>query len=136
MYEYVETWCVEVMFRSGPKISTRWDDPDAYEGQYPPDWDARRRAVYQRDNYTCQQCGRRSGPHAGANGAVLHAHHQTPLSQGGWNHLGNLVTVCQRCHDQTHGHPTGRGYTGREYNGVRAIQTAAKLIRRIVRRLS
>ena len=135
MYEYDVIRCVEVMLGRDSGIDAQWDDPDAYDGQYPPDWDARRRAVYQRDNYTCQQCGHRSGPHAGSNGVVLHAHHHVSLSQGGWNHLRNLVTVCQNCHDQIHGHLTGHGYRGRSYNGARVIRGLVSIFRRAVRRL-
>ncbi|WP_082223409.1 HNH endonuclease [Halosimplex carlsbadense] len=122
------------MFGRGSGVSARWDDPDTYEGKYPPDWDFRRKAVYERDNYTCQYCGVRSGPHAGDGGAVLHAHHQIPLNRGGGNHLENLATVCQSCHDRAHGHPTGRNYENRGYKGVRILRRTGNIFIRIIRR--
>jgi Restriction endonuclease len=95
------------MFGRSSGINPKYDDPSNHDGKYPPDWDARRKAVYERDNYTCQDCGLRSGPHAGDGGAILHAHHLISLRDGGRHHLANLVTVCQYCHDGIHGHPTG-----------------------------
>ena len=87
---------------AGRKISSRYTHQSAYQGKYPPDWSARRRKVYQRDNWTCQRCGRKSGPHRGSNSPTLHAHHRTPLSVGGSNALSNLTTLCERCHDGEH----------------------------------
>lgn len=86
------------------EIDSKWNDPTTYDGSYPPDWDARRKTVYRRDDWTCTECGRKSGPHAGRKGVPLHAHHEYPLSQGGSNHLSNLTTLCESCHNQEHGH--------------------------------
>jgi len=80
------------MFGRSSGITPKYDDPSNHDGKYPPDWDARRKAVYERDNYTCQDCGLRSGPHAGDGGAILHAHHLISLRDGGQHHLANLVT--------------------------------------------
>jgi hypothetical protein len=66
---------------------------------YPDDWDARRRKVYQRDNYTCQNCGVQGGPNGDA---VLHGHHIVPKSKGGSHQLANLQTLCGHCHDNIH----------------------------------
>lgn len=66
---------------------------------YPPDWDSRRRSVYQRDNYQCQNCGAQGGPHGNAE---LHAHHVVPKSKGGTHQLNNLTTMCSTCHDAIH----------------------------------
>lgn len=70
---------------------------------YPEDWDTRRRKVYQRDNYTCQNCGARGGSKGDTE---LHAHHIVPKSKGGTHKKRNLVTVCHACHDAIHGHGT------------------------------
>lgn len=66
---------------------------------YPSDWDSRRKRVYRRDNYTCQNCGRKGGPKGGAE---LHAHHGVPLSKGGTNKMENLTTYCKECHNAIH----------------------------------
>jgi len=68
--------------------------------QYPSDWDTRRKEVYERDNYTCQNCGARGGPHGDAE---LHAHHVVPKSKGGTHRKSNLKTVCKDCHNAIHG---------------------------------
>jgi len=74
------------------------------QGNRPPDWEARRKMVYRHDNWTCQACGRQSGPHAGDEGVRLHAHHIVPLSKGGSNRLSNLETLCEPCHQTQHDH--------------------------------
>lgn len=68
---------------------------------YPPDWKDRKKKVYQRDDYICQQCGARGG----RNGThELHAHHKVPKSKGGSHDLDNLVTLCKECHENKHPH--------------------------------
>lgn len=77
------------------------------ESNYPSDWNSRRRQVYQRDGYVCQNCGARGGPKGEAE---LHAHHVVPVSNGGSHEVPNLTTVCKDCHDAIHGDvqaPTG-----------------------------
>ena len=76
--------------------------------RYPANWDSIRRSIYDRDNYRCQNCGIRGGPHG--NGE-LHAHHIVPLSRGGSDNQENLKTLCKECHKAVHGDtiaPTGR----------------------------
>ena len=48
-------------------------------------------AVFVRDNYKCQYCGRK-GPEVS-----LHVDHKTPASLGGSNDMDNLVTACSEC---------------------------------------
>lgn len=67
--------------------------------QYPSDWDRRRKKVYQRDNYTCQNCGVRGGPKGEYE---LHAHHIVPKSKGGTHKISNLKTMCEYCHSAIH----------------------------------
>jgi len=68
--------------------------------RYPRDWDKRRKEVYKRDNYTCQNCDARGGPYGDAE---LHAHHSVPISKGGTHKKSNLITHCRRCHNAIHG---------------------------------
>lgn len=71
---------------------------------YPPDWDSRRKRVYRRDGYQCQNCG----ADGGSNGDTeLHAHHIVPKSEGGTHRLSNLTTLCRSCHSDVHGYPVG-----------------------------
>lgn len=52
-----------------------------------------RNAVFTRDDYRCVCCGRGI-----EDGTILHAHHLKYRSLGGTNRMGNLITVCDRCH--------------------------------------
>lgn len=63
-------------------------------GDYPDDWDERRKKVLKRDGYNCQRCG--------TSDAVLQVHHLTPISEGGGHELSNLETVCRSCHAAEH----------------------------------
>lgn len=67
--------------------------------EYPGDWDIRRRRVYKRDGYSCQNCGRRGGR---GGDYELHAHHIVPKSKGGSHHVDNLITLCKGCHAAVH----------------------------------
>jgi len=62
---------------------------------------ARKRAL-ERDDYTCQRCGREveSGDRETAKSAEVH--HLIPKMAGGTDHLDNLVTLCYRCHKRAH----------------------------------
>ena len=62
-----------------------------------------REAVFSRDNYTCQCCGRSIKDHA-----ILHAHHVKYRSQGGTDRIGNVVTVCEKCHTSANHQPGGK----------------------------
>ncbi|WP_336339415.1 HNH endonuclease [Haloarcula brevis] len=67
---------------------------------YPSDWGSRRKEVYRRDDFTCQNCGAVGGPRGDAE---LHAHHIVPKSKGGTHNTSNLKTLCKDCHDAIHG---------------------------------
>lgn len=47
--------------------------------------------VFDRDNYTCQVCGK-------SKDKILHTHHILYKSLGGTNRADNLITVCTECH--------------------------------------
>jgi len=47
--------------------------------------------IFQRDNFTCQYCGRR------APDVQLHVDHAQPQSNGGSDESSNLLTACQDC---------------------------------------
>ena len=64
-----------------------------------------REAVFTRDNYTCQCCGKMVN-----DGVILHVHHIIYRSQGGTNRMGNLITVCEKCHTPKNHKPGGKLY--------------------------
>lgn len=88
---------------------------------YPADWGRRRKKVYQRDNYTCQECGRRGGPKGDTE---LHAHHIVPKSKGGSHKFKNLTTLCKQCHAEAHSwmgattHRPQNGFWGRMHQAA------------------
>ena len=82
----------------------------------PSDWDSRRKRVYNRDAYSCQNCGTQGGKH---NNVELHAHHIVPKAQGGSHDTSNLITLCKECHNTVHSKsklaPTARGRSSPDY---------------------
>ena len=67
------------------------------DGRYPPDWSARREAVWDRQRYQCGRCGVYKG-----DVSVSEVHHVVHLSNGGSNALENLVGLCGNCHALMH----------------------------------
>lgn len=55
-----------------------------------------RKAVFERDNYTCQLCGVR--------GVKLNAHHKKPFAffPDQRTVIENGITLCERCHKKVH----------------------------------
>lgn len=69
---------------------------EAAEGRRSAEYKAWRKAVYERDNYTCQYCGER--------GCKLNAHH---IKSYAHYHdlrvdIGNGITLCVPCHKLIH----------------------------------
>lgn len=62
-------------------------------GHKTADW---RKSVYERDDYTCQKCGKRGG--------VLNAHHIIPFSidKSLRFEVSNGITLCAKCHKKEH----------------------------------
>ena len=64
-----------------------------------------RAAAFGRDHYTCQICGRSI-----KDGAILHTHHigfwMEPAYRS--NRIGNLLTVCEKCHTAKNHKPGGK----------------------------
>ena len=54
---------------------------------------AKRFAVLERDDFTCQYCGRNVRDHK----VVLVVDHINPKKRGGGDSLGNLITACVEC---------------------------------------
>ena len=64
-----------------------------------------RRAVFERDRYTCQACGA-SGDDPGVQ---LVIDHKKPLKRGGTNEMSNLQTLCSKCNTEKGDKNTGYG---------------------------
>ena len=64
-----------------------------------------REAVFTRDGYACQCCGKSI-----KDGVILHVHHIKYRSQGGTDRMDNLVTVCHKCHTPRNHKPGGKLY--------------------------
>lgn len=64
-----------------------------------------REAVFIRDNYTCQCCGRTI-----KDNAILHVHHIGFWKKDRTNRLNNLMTVCDKCHTPKNHQPNGKLY--------------------------
>lgn len=77
------------------------------------EWVWQRRETIIRDEYTCQECGSKGGPKGDAR---LHAHHKTPVANGGADELKNLETLCQSCHQGMHARMKGnKGHFETQY---------------------
>lgn len=61
-------------------------------------WGALRELVWMRDNRCCRDCNK------DLREDVYHCHHRQPESKGGPGKPSNLVTLCESCHGERHGH--------------------------------
>lgn len=97
-----------------PKDSRRQVILDKGYGQ---NWYKQRKATLERDNYTCQACGK-EGRRLKNNRWNLHVHHKSKIKNfvdsrtkevdyESANDLSNLVTLCQNCHKYYDGRPYG-----------------------------
>lgn len=63
-----------------------------------------RESVYERDDWTCRECGERS---ASGNAVYLNAHHIHPIKDNKHSLLildiNNGITLCENCHNTTKG---------------------------------
>lgn len=80
---------------------------DKYTGYYGKDWQEKKEKALQRDNYKCKICGVTQKEHIEKDeffGKNLHVHHIIPAkkfdSYKKANTIGNLVTLCSKCHSK------------------------------------
>lgn len=83
-----------------------------------------REAVFTRDHYTCQVCGR-----SVTDGVILHAHHIVYRSNGGTDRINNLLTVCHKCHTSKNHQPGGRLYGLKPKTGTYRDATFMNIVR-------
>lgn len=67
--------------------------------------DSLRKAIFYRDGYKCQVCGKSAN-----DGAILRAHHLGYRKGDHSDRSGNLITVCTRCHTAANHRPGGKLY--------------------------
>lgn len=85
--------------RQNPEKHGNWKGGE-YEHNYGNNWGQQKKKARQRDNYTCQRCGKQSK----GNGVNLDVHHKIPFRNFGIerykeaNDLSNLITLCRSCH--------------------------------------
>ena len=65
-----------------------------YQKGFNYEYGSRKEAVLNRDNYTCQICGKKH--------IRLEVHHIIFRSNGGTNDENNLITLCEACHNGVH----------------------------------
>lgn len=65
-----------------------------YQKGFDYGWSSHREAIINRDNYTCQICGKKN--------TRLEVHHIIFRSQGGTDDENNLITLCTDCHRGIH----------------------------------
>ena len=65
-----------------------------YQKGFDYGWSSHREAIINRDNYTCQICGKKN--------IRLEVHHIIFRSQGGTDDENNLITLCEDCHSGIH----------------------------------
>ena len=65
-----------------------------YQKGFDYEYSSRREAVLNRDNYTCQCCGKKH--------IRLEVHHIIFRSLGGTDDERNLITLCEKCHKAVH----------------------------------
>lgn len=74
----------------------KWEIMFPEAGRKTPEYKSWRKAVFERDNYTCQICGQRGGK--------LNAHHVSRYakSPGLRTDINNGITLCEQCHKELH----------------------------------
>jgi 5-methylcytosine-specific restriction protein A len=70
-------------------------DPETAE-KYSGSW-KKIRAIYAAEHPLCEQCLKE-----GRYVRMEHVHHIIPLSEGGTNDPGNLMSLCKSCHSRIH----------------------------------
>ncbi len=111
---------LEAIQRRIPEIKRELEYVHDYMLEYPPDWDDRRKQLYdyvdgRRWFGMCEICGETYH---------LQVHHIIPLSKGGSNKVSNLRLLCRECHLKEH---NKEDFGEKEYRKL-ALQDKIELI--------
>ena len=87
---YLEDVCMDIRAMTDSYKPYQWQ----YQTSNRLDENLRKAAIL-RDNCRCQECGKTN--------TILEVHHIRAKRFGGANTIGNLITLCSRCHQKTEG---------------------------------
>lgn len=85
---YLEDVCIDVRAMTDDYKPYRWQ----YQKSNRLDENLRKATIL-RDGYKCQECGKSN--------CMLEVHHIRARKYGGADTIGNLITLCKKCHDKT-----------------------------------
>ena len=75
---------------------SNWETMYPECGRHTSEYIAWRKAVFERDNYTCQYCGKRGGKLCSHHIKRYHSHIELRTD------VDNGITLCERCHKELH----------------------------------
>jgi hypothetical protein len=84
---------------NNPSYNPNLTDEERIYGRYIPNYKEWRRAVYERDNYKCQCCGKSISGHLVAHHLYNYAEHKDMRTD-----INNGITLCEYCHKEFHDH--------------------------------
>lgn len=87
---YLEDVCIDIRAMTDEYKPYKWQ----YQKSNRLDENLRKAAIL-RDNCKCQECGKSN--------CMLEAHHIRARKYSGADTIGNLITLCEKCHDKTKG---------------------------------
>lgn len=103
-------YCSKICYTNHKRLLVRGKDNPAYKdgsslthrSHRGADWERIRKTIYERDNYTCQECGARCigkrDAKKGNTHLVIQCHHKKKYRISKNNSQENLITLCLKCH--------------------------------------
>jgi len=96
-FEYLQgKYKIKEKYRKPAAFSEEESYFDDGNGNYPPDWGHRRKAILEYQGQKCARCK------TDVSEGDYNCHHYRPISEGGTHELHNLVVLCLPCHKLIH----------------------------------